>query len=155
MNIEELRFVCQEAVRDLLANESRPLPPAVVLPGPTATRIVKLPEFPPEDVDRLRLLDRFAQDEILATDTPAYGFVSEAELDDGTDVVITVYGAHGHDAVISAVPIAEDGTLGEFSDAEPLAEEALPFLHPLQHAVQEVSRPQEPDDVPGIPGFGE
>ena len=155
MNIEELRFVCQEAVRDLLANEERPLPASVVLPGATATRIVKLPEFPPDDVDRMRLLDRFAQDEILATDTPAYGFVSEAELDDGTDVVITVYGAHGHDARISAVPISGDGELGEFSDAEPLAEEALPFLHPLQHAVQEVTAPQEPDDVPGIPGFGE
>lgn len=155
MNIEELRFVCQEAVRDLVANEPRPLPPSVVLPSPDATRIVKLPEFPPDDVARMQLLDRFAQDEILATDTPAYGFLSEAELDDGTDVVITVYGAHGHDARISAVPIGEDGALGDFSDAEPLAEEALPFLHPLQHAVQEVTAPPEPDEAPGIPGFGE
>ncbi len=137
MRFEELAFVCQEAARDLVAHESRPLPAVVVLPGPRSTRLVRIPDWPDDDGARFALLSSLARDEILATSTPAYGFLVEAELDDGTDVLLVAYGAHNHPPHVTAAPF-EDGELGEFVEPEPLDPEALPFLHPLQHAVDAV-----------------
>lgn len=150
MRIDELAWVCQEAARDLARREPRPLPPAVVLPAPASTRVVKLADFPPDDAARHRAMDRFAEEEVLATSTPAYGFVAEGELDDGTEVVVVVYGAHDHPPQITAAPVAADGELGDFAEPEPLDPRAMPFVHPLQHAVDQVNEPPEP---PGIPGF--
>jgi hypothetical protein len=147
---EELAYVCQEAARDLVGREDRPLPPTVVLPAPDATRVVMLRDLPDEDRARHAVLDRFARDEVIPGGHPAYGFVAEAELADGTDVVVVVYGAHGLAPRISAAPYA-GGELGEFTDDEPLDPWAMPFLHPLQHAVEQAGEPPAP---PGIPGFG-
>ncbi|MGH3441556.1 MAG: hypothetical protein ACRDUY_05840 [Nitriliruptorales bacterium] len=149
MRVEELAFVCEEAARDLLAREERPLPPAIVLPDPQATRVVTLPDFPDEDQARAAVLHAFAEAEILERSQPAYGFVAEAEVD-GDDVIVVVYGAHGTPAQVTAAPISEAG-LGDFVDPGPLDPAALPFLHPLQEAVERVTAPPEP---PGIPGFG-
>ncbi|MDP9022784.1 MAG: hypothetical protein M3N57_08840 [Actinomycetota bacterium] len=150
MRIDELRWVCEEAARDLVSRADRPLPAAVVLPGPSATRVVRLPDLPDSDADRTAALRAVARDEVLATSTPAYGFVAEAELADGTDVVVVIYGAHGARPEVTAAPF-EDAGLGDFVDAEPLDPHALPFLRPLQEAVEQVREPPAP---PGIPGFG-
>lgn len=139
--------MCQEAARDLVAHESRPLPAVVVLPGPGSTRLVRIPDWPDDEPGRFALLSALARDEILATSTPAYGFLAEAELAGGGDVLLVVYGAQDHPPQITAAPF-ENSELGEFIEPEPLAPEALPFLHPLQHAVDAVQAP------PGIPGFG-
>jgi hypothetical protein len=149
MRVEELEHVCREAARDLAARESRPLPPTVVLPDPRATRLIRIPEFPDGDHARTAALDALAREEISAAQRPAYGFVAEGELDDGTDVVVVVFGAHGVAPRITAAAFEESGALGAFTPTEPLDPAAMPFLHPLQHAVEEVR------DVPGpdLPGF--
>lgn len=150
MRFEELAFVCQEAARDLVAHESRPLPVVVVLPGPQATRLVRIPDWPDDESARFALLSALARDEILATSTPAYGFLAEAEIGAAEDVLLVVYGAHNLRPQVTAAPLA-DGELGEFMEPEPLDPDALAFLHPLQHAVDAVREPPAP---PGIPGFG-
>jgi hypothetical protein len=151
MREEELAYVCQEAARELAAREPRPLPPTLILPDPRATRLIRIPDFPADDERRALVLDQLAREEILDASRPAWGFVAEADLADGTDAVVAVYGAHGLPPSITAAPVATDGTLGDFSDPEPLDPEALPFLHPLQHAAEEV---HEPPDAPGVPDFG-
>lgn len=150
MRIDELAFVCEEAARDLAARQQRPLPPAVVLPGPQRTRVVTLPDFPADDRGRQALLQALAADEIVATSTPAYGFLAEGELHDGSDVLVIVYGAQGHSARITAAAIGEEGALGEFSEPEPLAPEAMPFLQPLQQAVGSVRQAPPAPDVLGL-----
>ncbi|MDQ3932470.1 MAG: hypothetical protein M3252_06510 [Actinomycetota bacterium] len=150
MRFEELAFVCQEAARDLVARETRPLPVVVVLPGPRATRLVRIPDWPDDESARLALLSALAHDEILSTSTPAYGFLAEAEIGAAEDVLLVVYGAHDRPPHVTAAPFA-DGELGEFLEAEPLDPDALSFLRPLQHAVDAVRVAPAP---PGIPGFG-
>lgn len=152
MRIEELAWVCQEAARDLVERGSRPYPTTIVLPSPQATRVVTIPDFPPDDAGRAAVLDAFARDEILESSRPAYGFIAEAELAGGGDVLVVVYGAHSHPPQITAAGLGSDGELGEFADPEPLDPAAMPFIHPLQHAVEEVEEAPEP---PGIPGFGD
>ncbi len=148
MRFEELAFVCQEAARDLIAHEPRPLPVVVVLPGPHSTRLVRIPEWPDDEVARFELMSALARDEILATSTPAYGFLAEAELASGGDVLLLVYGAHKRQPQLTAAPF-EDSQIGEFSESEALDPEALKFLHPLQHAVDAVR------EAPSrLPGFG-
>ncbi|MFN2556027.1 MAG: hypothetical protein ABR592_04020 [Nitriliruptorales bacterium] len=148
MQFEELAFVCREAARDLITHEPRPLPVVVVLPGPHSTRLIRIPDWPDDDHARFALMSTLAREEILATSTPAYGFLAEAELVGGGDVLLVVYGARRHPPHVTAAPF-EDSQIGEFSESEPLDPEAFPFLHPLQHAVDTVR--QEP---PGLPGFG-
>jgi hypothetical protein len=134
VQFEELRFTCQQAAKDHAAQASRPLAPAVILPGPEKTRIVRLPDFPDEDEDRHELMLDFAKDEVEKNLVPCWGFVAEASLDD-QDVLIVVYGARRNAPTISAAPFLEGGELGEFMTDEPLDPKAMPFLHPLQHAV--------------------
>ncbi len=142
MRIEELAFVCQEAARDLVSRERRPLPATFVLPGAQATRLVTLPDFPTDDVERAAVLDAFTHDEMLPAAVPAYGFIAEAELVTSQDVVVVVYGARSHPPQITAAPFEADGSLGEFAPPEPLDPEALPFLRSLQHAVDHAAPPR-------------
>ncbi len=139
MQFEELRFVCQEAAKDHAEQGPRPLVPAIVLPGPERTRIVRLPDFPADDEARHAFVQQFAKDEVEKNLVPCWGFLAEANLEDGTDVVVAVYGARRHAPAISAAPIAEDGSLGEFLPDEQLDPTAMPFLHPLQHTVDAMS----------------
>lgn len=154
MQIEELQFVCQEAARDLAARQAddRPLTPSVVLPGPDRTRVLNLEGFPDDDERRHELLANLALDEIQGREVPCYGFVAEAEAEGG-DVVVVVYGARRHTPQVTAAPLGEDGTVGEFEDPEELDPTALPFLHPLQHAVDslEAEQPPEPSGQGGLP----
>lgn len=154
IQFEELRFVCEEAARDVVSKKGRPVPPTVVLPAPERTRLLTLPAFPDDDRERHDYLATFAYDEITAKQAPAWGFVAEGEVD-GADVVVIVYGARQHAPHISAAPFAEDGGLEEFLPGEELDPTALPFLHPLQHAVDSLPPLDEGDTgAGGLPMFG-
>jgi hypothetical protein len=147
MQFEELRFVCQQAAMDLVRERGRPVPPTVVLPGPERTRLLTLPDLPPDDELRHTVVAQVAHDHVTADGVPCWGFVAEAEAG-GEDVVVVAYGARRHAPEITASRFAEDGDLEEFVAAEPLDPTALPFLHPLQHAVD--SLPAQGDVFSGF-----
>jgi len=134
VQFDELRFVCQEAAGDILRSRGRPLPPTVVLPGAERTQLVTLPELPDDDEARHTILAQLAADHITEAAVPCWGFVAEADAS-GDDVAVVAYGARRHAPEITASRFADDGDLEEFVPAEPLDPTALPFLHPLQHAV--------------------
>lgn len=143
MRLEELSALCREAARDLAGREPRPLPAAVLLPQPEASRIVTLPDLPPDDDTRHLVMQRFADDEMRPIGAPAYGFIAEAVLTTGqqpSDVVVVVYGARQQGAWVSAASLSEEG-LGEFAEDEALDPHAMPFLAPLQRAVDEAGPP--------------
>jgi hypothetical protein len=143
VQIDELETACRDAAARIVEREGRPVPASVVLPLSGATRVVTLPEFPPDDADRFALLSEFAEDEMRPANAPCYGFVAEAtaEGDSGPmEVVVVVYGARGHHPRVTAAPL--DGTtIGPYADAEDLHPEALPFLAPLQHAADAATPP--------------
>lgn len=134
MQFEELRFVCQEAATDLAHKHDRPLPPTVVLPGPERTRLLKLPRLPDDDEARHAVLGQLAEDEIMTRAIPCWGFIAEADAG-GEDVLLVVFGARRHPPHLTASRFADNGTLEGFVPSEELDPTALPFLHPLQHAV--------------------
>lgn len=148
MRIEELELVCREAAAQIVSRGERPLPPSIVLPLPAATRVVALPDFPDDDGGRFDLLSRFAEEEMRPANAPAYGFVAEAaaQSEAGTplEVVVVVYGARGHHPRIVAAPLGE-GELGPFGEPEVLEPTAMPFLSPVQHAVDAA---EPPDAMP-------
>jgi hypothetical protein len=134
VQFEELRYVCQQAALDLVRTKGRPLPPTVVLPGPERTELVTLPDLPDDDEARHAVLLQLADDRVAADRIPAWGFVAEAEVA-GEDVALVVYGARRHAPHLTASRFGPDGDLEEFVPSEQLDPTALPFLHPLQHAV--------------------
>lgn len=143
MRLDELEHVCQEAARDLLAREGRPLPAAVVLPLPSATRVTTLPDFPDDDGVRFDLIERFAAEVARPANAPCYGFVAEGlagPSENPVDVVVVAYGARGQPPRVTAATLDDDG-VGDFTEAEDLDPAALPFLSPLQHAVEAASPP--------------
>ena len=151
--MEELEVVCQQAARNLVEREMRPVPASVVLPLPAKTRVTALGQWPDHDAHRLDLLERFADDVMRRENAPCYGFVAEglvAGEDGPVDVVVVVFGARGNHPRISAAPFDEAG-LGEFTPAEPLAPGAMPFLAPLQVAADAAT---VPDALGGISGPG-
>lgn len=154
MKFEELRFVCEEAAKDVVSKGERPVPPTVVLPGPERTRLLSLPRFPEGDEARHTYLAQFAEDQITANQVPAWGFLVEAEVGE-QDAVVIVYGARRHAPEISAAPLVDDA-LGDFVPGEELDPTAMPFLHPLQHAVDALpAEGQGPDaGEGGLPIFG-
>ena len=154
MQFEELRYVCQEAAIDLLQKRSRPLPPTVVLPRPDRTRLLSIPEFPDEDEARHAVMADIAEEEIRASGVPAWGFLAEAEIGD-EDAVVVVYGARRHAPHLTAARFGAEGELVEFVPSEELDPKAMPFLHPLQHAVDalpalDVAEAAADEDVLGI-----
>jgi hypothetical protein len=138
VRMDELELVCQEAARNLVARMPRPLQPSVVLPLPEATRVLTLPDWPDDDPSRFDLLARFAQDVMRPANAPCFGFVAEAvaaaDGDQAVDVVVVAYGARRTEARVTAAPFADD-SIGEFTASESLDTQAMPFLAPLQHAV--------------------
>lgn len=138
MQFEELRFVCQEAAADVLRSRGRPLPATVVLPRSERTRLLTLPDFPEDDEARHTVIAQVALDHVTAEQIPAWGFIAEADVQ-GDDAVVVVFGARRHSPHITASGFTPDGELEEFVPDEPLDPTALPFLHPLQHAVDALS----------------
>ncbi len=144
MRMEELELVCQEAARTLAARPQRPVPATVVVPLPAATKVTSLPDWPDEDPARFDLLAAFARDVLAPAGAPCYGFVAEAvaadETGDPVDVVVVAFGARRHSPRVTAAPLLGDG-LGPFTPAEDLLPSAMPFLSPLQHAVDAAAAP--------------
>lgn len=143
MRIDELEVVAREAAEKLVDREGRPVPTAVVLPLPHATRVVTLAEFPDDDPSRFDLLHRFAQEEMRPVNAPCYAFVAEATVEaEGrpVDVVVVVYGARGQRPRLSAALLTPDG-VGAWGQTEDLAAGAMPFVGPLQHAADAASPP--------------
>ena len=152
MQFDELRFVCQQAAVDALQTKGRPLPPTVVLPGPARTRLLTLSELPEDDESRHAVFAQLAEDHVTADSVPCWGFVAEAEIDH-RDGVVVVFGARRHAPHVTAAfydtaeahtgEVESEGsngidrgdTLDEFLPDEELDPTAMPFLHPLQHAV--------------------
>lgn len=158
MKFEELRFVCEEAAKDVVSTGRRPVPPTVVLPGADRTRLLTLSDFPEEDEARHAYLAHLAYEQITVGGVPAWGFLVEAEVG-GQDAVAIVFGARKHAPHVSAAPLQQDA-LGEFVASEELDPTAMPFLHPLQHAVDALPAVEDdatggPDDVGGLPLFGQ
>lgn len=157
MQFEELRYVCKEAAIDLLEERGRPMPPTVVLPQPERTQLLTIPEFPDDDEARHTVLAAIAEDEVRARQIPCWGFIAEAEVD-GADAAVVVYGARRHPPELTASRFGEEGGLIEFVDAEELDPTAMPFLHPLQHAVdglEALEQPPSPGDDDPLPILGE
>ncbi len=148
MQFDDLRRLCKAAAIDLVDRGERPVPPTVVVPGGERTQLLALTGFPDDDEARHDYLAAFAEDQLAANRVPAWGLVVEAEVD-GVDAVVVVYGARRAPPELTAAPLGADG-LGDFVEAEELDPTAMPFLHPLQHAVD--SLPAEPADRPDGPG---
>jgi hypothetical protein len=156
VQFEELRFITQQAAIDVAGRHPRPLPPTVVLPGPARTLLLTLPDLPAEDELRHAVLAEIASDHLTGEGIPCWGFVAEAEVA-GRDGVVAVFGARRHVPHVSAAWFTTDGGLDEFVSAEELDPAALPFLHPLQHAVdalpgaQSVFDAYDPKRATGLP----
>ena len=139
MQFDELRFVCEQAAVEL-AGAERPVLPTVVLPGAPRTRLLRLTALPDDDAGRTHLLGRLAEDEVVAGGVPCWGFVAEGEVE-GVDVVVVAFGARRHAPHVMAAVRTDDDGIASFTRPEALDPSALPFLHPLQHAV---------DGLPGV-----
>ena len=133
MQFDELRFLTQQAALDLVGR-GRPVVPTVVLPGPSRTVLLALPDLPDDDESRHAVIAGVAADRVTADGVPCWGFVAEADVA-GADGVLVAYGARRHAPELTAARFGPDGALDAFVPAEPLDPTALPFLHPLQHAV--------------------
>jgi hypothetical protein len=148
VQFEELRFITQQAALDVVGKYPRPIPPTVVLPGPARTLLLTLPELPDDDEQRHQVLAAIAADHLTAGGVPCWGFVAEADIA-GRDGVMAAYGARRHTPHISAALFVSEGAgeLEEFLAAEELDPTALPFLHPLQHAVDSLPGAQDVFDL--------
>lgn len=144
MRLDELEALCREAARGVAAREGRPLPATVVLPLPDTTRVTALPDFPPDDAGRTALLARFADEVVRPANASCFGFLAEATVDAGDgsaiDVVVVAYSARRHHPHLTAAPLTDEG-VGSFADTEELAPTAMPFLAPLQEAVDAAGPP--------------
>jgi hypothetical protein len=134
VQFEELRYVCQQAALDLVRTQGRPLPPTVVLPGPERTALVTLPDLPATTRTGTPSSHSWRTTASPPTRSRAGGS-SRRRTPAGEDVVVVVYGARRHAPRLTASRFAEDGDLEEFVPDQELDPTALPFLHPLQHAV--------------------
>ena len=142
MQFEELRFITQQAALDIVEKHARPLPPTVVLPGPARTLLLTLPALPDDDQLRHEVLAELATEHLTGDGVPCWGFVAEADVA-GSDAVVAIFGARRHTPHVTAALFADDGSLEEFLAAEELDPTALPFLHPLQHAVDALPGAQD------------
>jgi hypothetical protein len=151
MEFSELRYVCQEAALDLLRSRERPIPATVVLPGPEKTSLVTIRDFPDDDEARHAVMAELAGERVTAAGVPAWGFVAEADVG-GRDALVVVFGARRHAPHLMAA-FLDDPEAVEFTPDEELDPTALPFLHPLQHAVDSLPALETPPG-PGETGGG-
>lgn len=144
MRLAELEAVCREAARGVLEREGRPVPATVVLPLADSNKVTSFPDFPTDDATRTALLERFSDEVARPANASCFGFLAEATLDTGegppVDVVVVAYSARHHHPHVTAAPVGDEG-LGAFSAAEELHPDAMPFLAPLQAAVDGAGPP--------------
>lgn len=144
MRLAELEAVCREAARGVVERNGRPVPAAVVLPLPGSNKVTTFPDFPADDGVRTALLERFAEDVMRPANASCFGFLAEGSLDAGdgpaVDVVVVAYSARRGHAHVTAAPLS-GATVGDFGVAEELDPSAMPFLRPLQEAVDAAGPP--------------
>jgi hypothetical protein len=134
VTLDELRILVEEAASALVERTDRPHPVTVVVPLPSATKVISLDGFPDDDADRHLALSALAAREMVPAGAPCFGFLAEATGAEGEDLLVIVYGARQRGALVTAAVLDEEG-LGPFAPAEPLEPTAMPFIQPLQHAV--------------------
>lgn len=144
MRLDELEALCREAARGVAAREGRPVPATVVVPLPESTKVSTLPDFPPDDPGRTALLARFADEVVRPANAACFGFLAEATVAAGegppVDVVVVAYSARQHHPHVTAAPVTDEG-VGDFLATEELDAAAMPFLAPLQAAVDAAGPP--------------
>ena len=150
MTIDQLRALIQEAAHDLVDRTDRPHPVTVVIPLPDATRVLSLEAFPEDDAERKEVLSVLAAQHMVPANAPCFGFLAEADGPEGEDLMLVVYGARQRGSHLTAAVLTEDGGLSEFVPAEPLEPTAMPFLQPLQHAVDTAAPPEQSGGLPII-----
>lgn len=150
MTIDQLRLLIEEAAREVLVRHGRPAPVTVVLPLEGSTKVLSLEAFPDEDADRKAALSVLAAKQMVPANAACFGFLAEAEDPDGQELLLAIYGARRRGAFVMAATVAEDGSLSEFTEAEPLEPTALPFIQPLQHAADMSEAPDDPS-AGGLP----
>jgi hypothetical protein len=149
VTLDQLRALVEEAARDLVERTGRPHPVTVVLPLEGATRVVQLDGFPDDDAARHDALSVLAARQMVPANAACFGFLAEASGPQGEDLLVAVYGARQRGGYVTAALI-DAGGLGAFAPAEPLEPTAMPFLRPLQHAV-DTAAPPDPAGGPGLP----
>lgn len=151
MTVDQLLLVVQEAARNLIQRTTRPYPVALVVPLPGSTKVTSLDGFPDDDDERTDVMSVFAARHLIPDNAACFGMVAEATGADGQDVLVVVYGARRRGSFVTAAMIEQDG-LGEFAEPEPLEPTAMPFIQPLQHAVDMAEPASDPGG--GLPIIG-
>lgn len=141
MTLDQLKLLIGQAAEELAERHDRPLPVTIVVPLEGATRVVSLDAFPDTDGDRKEVLSVFAARHMVPDNAPCFGFLAEATGPDGQDLLVAVYGARRRGSYVMAASLQEG--LSDFTDAEPLEPTAMPYLQPLQHAVDTATSPED------------
>jgi hypothetical protein len=150
VTLDQLHLLIEEAARNLVERTDRPHPVTVVLPLEGSTKVITLEGFPDQDDARHEALSVLAARQMVPANAACFGFLAEATGPDGEDLLLAVYGARQRGGYVTAAVIA-DGQLSDFTPAEPLEPTAMPFLQPLQHAVDTAA---PPDQTGGLPIIG-
>ena len=155
MTLDQLHLLIEEAARGVVERTDRPHPVTVVLPLEGATKVITLDGFPDDDTARHDALSVLAARQMVPANAACFGFLAEATGPQGEDLLVAVYGARQRGGYVTAAVLDESG-LGEFAPAEPLEPTAMPFLQPLQHAVDTASPPPSagPASEGGLPIIG-
>lgn len=152
MTIDQLRALIEEAARDLVDRTDRPHPVTVVVPLAGSTKVLSLEGFPDDDGARKDALSVLAAQHIVPANGPCFGFLAEATGPEGEDLLLVVYGARQRGSHLTAAVLDAAG-LGEFAPSEGLEPTAMPFLQPLQHAV-DLATAEDPAAGTGLPIIG-
>lgn len=177
MTLDQLLLVVQEAALNLTERAARPYPVTVVVPLPGSTRVMSLEGFPDGDDERTDVLSVFAATHLVPDNAACFGVLAEATGSDGQDLLVAVYGARRRGSFVTAAIISADAlgqsgrgegalgegalgefalgefALGEFAEPEPLEPTAMPFIQPLQHAV-DMAEPPSDTSQGGLPIIG-
>ena len=139
----------EEAARDLVSRTQRPHPVTVVLPLEQSTKVIALDGFPDDDGARKDALSVVAARQMVPNNASCFGFLAEADGQDGQELLVVVYGARQRGGFVTAAVLEDGGGLAEFVEAESLEPSAMPFVQPLQHAADTSNPPG--DAAPGLP----
>lgn len=149
MTLDQLQLLIEEAARNLVDRTDRPHPVTVVLPLEGSTKVITLDGFPDEDAARHDALSVLAARQMVPVNAACFGFLAEATGPQGQDLLVAVYGARQRGGFVTAAAIVGDA-LSDFAPAEPLEPTAMPFLQPLQHAVDTAAPPEQSGGLPII-----
>lgn len=152
MTLDQLLLVVEEAALHLVRHGTRPYPFTVVVPLEGSTKVMSIAGFPDDDAERSEALSVFAARHLVPANAACFGALAEAIGPRGEDLLMAAYGARRRGSFVTAATLGQGG-LGEFATPEPLDPAAMPFLRPLQHAVDLAEQPSTPPGG-GLPIVG-